>query len=65
MHTVTCFKCHRQFNIDNTVIAEQLEELKKEGARYYPIECPHCRKVNKIALSQLTAQPRRRRRRRQ
>jgi hypothetical protein len=62
MIAVTCFSCRRQFNIDETAIAEELEKLRAEKGKHYPVECPHCRKVNKIALSQLI--PRRRRRRR-
>lgn len=62
MIAVTCFSCRRQFNIDKTAIADEMEKLKEENAKHYPVECPHCRKVNKIALSQLS--PRRRRRRR-
>jgi DNA-directed RNA polymerase subunit RPC12/RpoP len=62
MIAVTCFNCRRQFNIDETAIAEQLAKLKEEKARYYAVECPHCRKVNKVALSRLTGGRRRRRR---
>jgi len=50
--------------VDETAIADQLTELKKEGAKYYAIECPHCRKVNKVALTRLTGRRRRRPRRR-
>ncbi len=38
-------------------------KLKEEGAKYYAIECPHCRKLNKIALTRLTGGRRRRGRR--
>jgi len=63
MTPVTCFNCRRQFNIDETAIAEELTRLKEERAKHYTIECPYCRKVNKIALSRLTGgRPRRRRR---
>jgi len=62
MIAMTCFNCRRQFNIDETAIAEQLAKLKEEKARYYAVECPHCRKVNKVALSRLTGGRRRRRR---
>lgn len=64
MRALTCFNCRRQFNVDETAIADQLTELKKEGAKYYAIECPHCRKVNKVALTRLTGRRRRRPRRR-
>jgi DNA-directed RNA polymerase subunit RPC12/RpoP len=60
---ITCFNCHRQFNVDETAIADQLSRLKEEKAKYYAIDCPHCRKVNKIALTQLTGGRRRRPRR--
>ena len=63
MMSVTCFNCHRQFNVDETAIAEELARLKEEKARHHTIECPHCRKVNKIALSRLTGGRHRRRRR--
>jgi len=61
---VTCFNCRRKFNVDEAAIAEQLAELKKAGARHYAIECPHCRKVNKVALSRFGGGRRRRPRRR-
>jgi hypothetical protein len=62
MIPVTCFNCRRQFNIDQIAIADDLAKLKEEKAKHYTIECPHCRKVNKIALSRLTGGRRRRRR---
>ncbi len=65
MLAITCFNCHRQFNVDQAAIAEQLTKLKEEGAKYYAIECPHCRKTNKVALTRLTSGRRRRPRRRQ
>lgn len=64
MTAVTCFNCRRQFNVDEAAIAEQLTELQEGGAKHYNVECPHCRKTNKVALSQLTGRRRRRRRRR-
>jgi hypothetical protein len=64
MIAITCFNCRRQFNVDETAIADQLAELKEEGAKYYAIECRHCRKVNKVALTRLTGRRRRRARRR-
>ena len=63
MATVTCFSCHRQFNVDDTAIADRLTKLREEKAKHYTIECPHCRKVNKIALTRLTGGRRRRGRR--
>ena len=64
MKVVTCFNCRRQFNVDEMAIAEQLTKLKEEGAKYYALECPHCRKINKISLSRLLGGGRRRRQRR-
>jgi len=63
MLAITCFSCHRQFNVDETAITEELTNLKKDGAKHYTIECPHCRKVNKVALSRLGGRRRRLRRR--
>ncbi len=63
MLALTCFNCHRQFNIDQNAIADQLAKLQEEKAKYYATECPHCRKVNKIALARLTGGRRRRTRR--
>ncbi|MFZ5916951.1 MAG: hypothetical protein ACOYZ7_08470 [Chloroflexota bacterium] len=59
MIAVTCFNCHRQFNVDQVAIADELARLQAEGAKYYTIECPHCRKVNKVALSRLIGRQRR------
>jgi hypothetical protein len=64
MIAVTCFNCRRQFNVDQVAIADQLAKLKEENAKHYTIDCPHCRRVNKVALKHLTGGRRRRYRRR-
>jgi hypothetical protein len=64
MIAITCFNCRRQFNVDETAIGDQLAKLREEGAKYYAIECAHCRKINKIALARLTGRRRRRPRQR-
>ena len=57
MINVTCLKCHWQFTVDEEAIAESHSEAEAPRPHHLVVECPRCRRANKVAL-------RRRRRRR-
>ena len=50
MINVTCFKCGWKFTIDEEAIAESLAEAETPLPRHYVVECPRCRKANKVSL---------------
>ncbi len=49
MINVTCFKCGWKFMLDEEAIAEGLAE-GETPPRHYVVECPRCRKANKVSL---------------
>ena len=67
MIRVTCFKCTHKFSVDEeALLAEQAATEGQEGdedakprPKHLVVECPFCRKINKVSLPR----PRRRRRR--
>ena len=50
MINVTCFKCGWKFTIDEEAIAKSLAEAETPPPRHYVVECPRCRKANKVSL---------------
>ena len=52
MLKITCFKCHWSWSLNQEAAAAALESLEP-GDDYYAIECPKCRRINKVPLKQL------------
>lgn len=52
MLKVTCYKCHWSWSLNNEAVRTALESLKPD-ATHYTLECPKCRRVNKIPVQQL------------
>jgi hypothetical protein len=52
MLKITCFNCHSSWSLNPEATQTALDSLK-EGENYYAIECPKCRRVNKIPIKQL------------
>ena len=50
MINVTCFKCGWKFALDEEAIAESQAEAEASSPRHYVVECPRCRKANKVPL---------------
>jgi len=50
MINVSCFKCGWKFTIDEEAIAEGRAEGETPPPRHYVVECPRCRKANKVSL---------------
>jgi hypothetical protein len=53
--THTCFKCKRHFELDPVTVGFELGRLKKKNPTFYQAECPACRAVNKVSVSQMQA----------
>ena len=52
MLKVTCFKCHWNWQYSNEAIQAMLDEVE-EGQSSYPVECPRCRRINKVSVKKL------------
>jgi phage FluMu protein Com len=52
MLKIRCFKCGWAWSMSTDAIEAALANLD-EGATHYPVECPKCRRVNKIAVKQM------------
>jgi phage FluMu protein Com len=52
MIKITCFNCHSSWSLNREEIEAALTSLKP-GATHYTVECPKCRRVNKITVRQL------------
>jgi len=65
MIRVTCFKCTHKFSVDEVALlakqaageGQEGDEAPKPRPKHLAVECPFCRKINKVSL------PRQRRRR--
>jgi phage FluMu protein Com len=52
MLKITCFKCHWSWSLNQEAAQAALESLKP-GEEHFTIECPRCRRVNKVTVHQL------------
>lgn len=52
MVKVTCFKCHWSWSLNADGVRAALESLSEEDS-HYSLECPKCRRINKITRKQL------------
>jgi hypothetical protein len=52
MLKITCFKCHWGWSMNNEAVHGALTSMQPEE-EYYAVECPKCRRVNKITIHQL------------
>lgn len=52
MIKITCFNCHASWSLNREEIEAALASLKP-GATHYTVECPKCRRVNKVTIRQL------------
>ncbi len=55
MITQTCSKCKRRFELDPVRVGFELSRLKKKTPTFYQVECPACRAINKVSVSQIQA----------
>jgi ssDNA-binding Zn-finger/Zn-ribbon topoisomerase 1 len=52
MLKVTCYKCQWSWSLNNDAVKTALDALEPDAA-YYAIECPKCRRINKVTVKQL------------
>jgi phage FluMu protein Com len=52
MLKITCFNCHLSWSLNPEATQAALDSLKEDES-YYAIECPKCRRVNKIPIKQI------------
>ena len=44
-----CNKCHKPYNITREFAIAALEEMTKENHKFQMMQCPNCRKTNKVS----------------
>ena len=52
MLKITCFNCKQSWTLNSESVQAAYDSLE-EGQTHYTIECPKCRKTNKVAIKQL------------
>ena len=52
MLKVTCYKCQWSWSLNNDAVKAALDALEPD-ATYHAIECPKCRRINKVTVKQL------------
>jgi len=52
MVKITCFKCRWSWSLNQSGVNDALESIIHEET-HFAIECPRCRRVNKIPRKQL------------
>ena len=50
---IRCTYCRRSFNLTRDYIGQAITEVTANKQKHHVVECPHCRKHNKVALRQL------------
>lgn len=58
MFKVTCFNCKQSWVLTEEVIETLMASLE-EGQNHLNVECPKCRKANKISVNRVNAKRRR------
>ena len=50
---IRCNNCHIPFNFNRDETLAALDEVQWEGLKYHSVNCPRCRRVNKLSKKQL------------
>lgn len=54
MFTIRCFKCGWAWSLNAHEVAAALEAAQAEHhTKHHMIECPNCRRANKVSIKQL------------
>ena len=48
-----CSNCHRPFALSKEAVSSALDYVFAEDLNHYNAQCPHCRRVNRVAKKQL------------
>ena len=51
---IRCFKCQMPIALGPDVVAEALEQVKKDDLAHYDVRCPKCRTTNRVSKKQLS-----------
>lgn len=50
---IRCQNCHKPFALSKEAVHSALEQVTSENLKHFDAQCPHCRRVNRIAKKQL------------
>jgi phage FluMu protein Com len=50
---IRCQQCHRPFALGREMVHEALDSMVEENMNHYNVQCPHCRKTNRVTQSEL------------
>lgn len=50
---IRCQQCHRPFAIGKEEVHAALDMLFEDDLAHYNAQCPHCRRVNRVAREEL------------
>lgn len=50
---VHCQYCRHSFNLSRDYVAEAVADAAEKKQKYHAVECPKCRKTNKVSISQM------------
>lgn len=50
---VHCAYCRHSFTLSREYLVEIVAEAIASGQKYHALECPSCRKTNKVSISQM------------
>jgi phage FluMu protein Com len=50
---IRCNHCHRPFALAREAVYETIDSLREQGLNHYSVNCPHCRRANRISLNEL------------
>lgn len=50
---IRCHNCHRPFALSKETVTSALDQISEENLHHYTINCPHCRRANRISPKEL------------
>lgn len=50
---IRCSNCHRPFALGKEAVHTALDQIAAENLNHYSVNCPHCRRANRISPKEL------------
>jgi len=50
---IHCYNCHKPFHLSKEIIFAALDEIDSENLSHYNVNCPHCRRTNRVSPKDL------------
>ena len=50
---IRCINCHKPFALGKEAVNNALDEITAENLHYFAVDCPHCRRVNRVSRPEL------------